>query len=624
MAMPVNSSNENSVSLDDTEQKQRLLEEAKAELTKKGNYHLDTHGICIGYVVFMQLTAYFIVDAIMEPTAEKYAEQFLEAGGAPLNVMNMLKSGYEGMAAITNTISTDMGNAFSSDVNAAITDAISRKIIEKFDPEQADAEYSQTNQLPGHIVEMLSHQAWRKTIYTLSERYPNSIMLSAALQHIASQGHQAEMTLLSSASLQTNVFYSLLAECLEKVSPADEENLREKIEKLVGISCQREQTYLVSQYLLHSVRQKMGSKAVGVWRIQQELESHMLDKYKRPQLAINIRLLLDGLVVGGGDRVADAVASIVQGAYAAPGDVASLYKEYYSAVSCDKPGPPIRILQNERVLAPMIDQAFGGLWGKASHDQRSDLLDKYIWLIAYATIGTDRPMSSTAKDELQQLVAQMKELRSELPIHPIQTQIYRAIPKVLHWINTPVLARIVLLWIRDVTTYDNFTYYNTYFTSTEVPALLLLLEEIAYRHPLLKPLVFAAYKDSFESRVPDFLPEKQIKLQKMVINRMAALAQLDYALPILNYFDAKRDDVDESVMVYFLHRLLVQFEAPYPDQFCKPVLELIKHTIDSVKAGKDKEVTCIRDFLASIDGDLARSLLSELPDSSASTPISIE
>ncbi|KAJ1866160.1 hypothetical protein LPJ78_002077 [Coemansia sp. RSA 989] len=596
--MPINSSNGNSVPLDDTEQKQRLLEEAKAELTKK--------------------------DAIMEPTAEKYVEQFLEVGGTPFNVMEMLRLGYEGLAAMTNAVNKDMGSAFSSDVSTAITDAVSRKIIERFDPEKADAEFSQTNQLPDHIVEMLSHQTWRKTIYMLSERYPDSTMLSAALQHIANQGHQAEMTSLSSASLQTHVFYSLLVECLEKVSPADEENLHEKIKELVSMSCQREQTYLVAQYLLHSVRQNMGSKAVGVWRLQEELESHMLDKYKRPQLAINIKLLLDGLVVGGGDRIADAVASIVQGAYAAPGDVASLYNEYYGAVSGGGSGPPIRILQNECVLAPMIDQAFGGLWGKASQDQRSDLLNKYIWLIAYATVGTDRPMTSTAKDELHKLITEMKELRSELPVHPLQTQIYQVIPKVLHWINTPILARIILLWIRDVTTYDSFTYYNTYFTSTEVPTLLLLLEEIAYRHPLLKPLVFAAYRDSFESRVPDFLPEKQIKLQKMVINRMAVLAQLDYALPILNYFSAKRNDIDESVMVYFLHRLLVQFEAPYPDQFCKPVLELITHTIDSVKAGKDKEVICIRDFLASINDDLARSLLSNLPDPTTSTPISIE
>ncbi|KAJ2454564.1 hypothetical protein EV183_001435 [Coemansia sp. RSA 2336] len=560
----------------------------------------------------------------MEPTAEKYAEQFLEAGGTPLNVMDMLRLGYEGLAAMTNAISKDFGSAFSSDVNTAIADAVSRKIVERFDPDKADAEFSQTNQLPDHIVEMLSHQAWRRTIYMLSERYPNSTMLSAALQHIANQGHQAEMTSLGSASLKTHVFYSLLVECLEKVSPADEENLHEEIEELVNISCQREQTYLVTQYLLHSVRQKMGSKAVGVWRLQEELESHMLDKYKRPQLAINIKLLLDGLAVGGGDRVADAVASIVQGAYAAPGDVASLYNEYHSAVSSGGSGPPMHILRNERVLAPMIDQAFGGLWGKASQEQRSDLLSKYIWLIAYATVGTDRPMTSAAKDELQNLISQMTELRNGLPVHPIQTQIYQVIPKVLLWINTPILARIVLLWIRDVTTYDNFTYYNTYFTSTEVPILLLLLEEIAYRHSLLKPLVFAAYRDSFESQIPDFLPEKQIKLQKMVINRMAVLAQLDYALPVLNYFSAKRDDIDESVMVYFLHRLLVQFEAPYPDQFCKPVLELITHAIDSVKAGKDKEVTCIRDFLANIDDDQARSLLSDLPDPAASTPISIE
>ncbi|KAJ1832417.1 hypothetical protein LPJ70_006568, partial [Coemansia sp. RSA 2708] len=138
------------------------------------------------------------------------------------------------------------------------------------------------------------------------------------------------------------------------------------------------------------------------------------------------------------------------------------------------------------------------------------------------------------------------------------------------------------------------------------------------------PLVFAAYKDSFESRVPDFPPEKQIKLQKMVINRIAVLAQLDYVLPVLNYFDAKKELIDESVIVYFLCRLLAQFDAPYPTEFYTPVLGLLQHAIDGVKVAKEKDVMCVRDFLARVDDDQARALGAMLVDDATGSPISID
>ncbi|KAJ2445261.1 hypothetical protein IWW46_001582 [Coemansia sp. RSA 2440] len=528
-------------------------------------------------------------------------------------------SSYEGLAAMTNMVSSDLGPVYGSGINSAIGEAVSCKIIKSFDPQVADSKYNETEQLPEYIEAMIPHQVWRKTIYRLSERHPGSTMLSAALQHIADQGYQAEMMSLSSAPLHTHIFYSLLAECLENMSPANEENIHQKLEELITAVCRREQTYLVARYIFHGVQQKLGAKAAGIRRIDDELETYMLDNYKRPQLAINIQLLLSGLVVGGGNSVVDAAASIIQEEYAATGDVASLYNEYHGAVVSGKPAPPVDILRNVCVLHPIIEQVFGHLWDTTVQKMRPELANKYIWLIAYAALCSNEPIDEATKDKLQQLVVQLKEVCQGLSIHPIQTQIYQAVPKILEWISVPILARVVLLWIRDVATYDNFTYYDTYFTSSEVPVLLLLLEEIAYRHPLLKPLVFSAYKDGFESQVPGFSPEKQLRLQKIIINRIALLAQLDYALPVIDYFAAKKEQIDESVMVYFLHRLLAQFEAPYPAEFLVPVLELINFTIDGVKAAKEKEIVYIRGFLASIDNEQARLLCAALPDEASVT-----
>ncbi|KAJ2708700.1 hypothetical protein H4R19_004622, partial [Coemansia spiralis] len=479
MSVSVNGSGDVHAPLSEAEQKQLAQEEAKRELSKQ--------------------------DAIMEPATPALVEQYLDAGGAPFSAMSLLMASYDGVAAMANMVVRDINGAFGGDQGSPALEGLSRKIVDSFDAQKADAEFAATKQLPEYVLAMLPHAVWRKTLYRLSAKHPTSTMVGAALQRIAEQGHQVELAALNSASLHTRVFCSLLAECVENMSGVNEENLEEQLQELLGAVCQREQTYFVAQYVLRSTRERAGRRAVGLQRIGQELESHMLQKYSYPQLAVHMRVLLEGLVVGGDDRVANAVVSIIQSSYAAPGDVMALYSAYHGALEEGRPPPTVHALRNERVLQPIVVQAFGCLWGAAAQDQRPDLVHRYMWLLAYAAhCPSGRAMDGTDKEKLEQLVAQMKVMRKELPIHPIQTHLNRVIPKVLEWISDPLLARVVVLWIQDVVTFDSYTYYRMYFHSSVVPAPLLLLEEIAFRHPLLKPLVLAAYRGSFESRVDDF------------------------------------------------------------------------------------------------------------------------
>ncbi|KAI8326504.1 hypothetical protein GQ54DRAFT_252893 [Martensiomyces pterosporus] len=559
------------------------------------------------------------LDSIMEPTTVAFVEQYLSAGGAPFNIMNLLMSSYEGLAAMANMVAADVLGAYGADEKAAVLDTVNLKIVESFDAKAADLEFIKTQQLPEYIESMLPHQVWRRTIYMLSERYPRSAMISAAIQRIADQGFQAEMTSLNSASLHTHVFYSLLAECFEKIAPADDGNIKERMRELVRTVCRREQTYFVAQYVFRNVQQKVGVGAAALQRIEDELETYMFDTYDRPQLAINMRLVLEGFSVGGNDSVANAVGSIIQSAHAAPGDVVSLYKQYHGALASGQPMPPARIVRNDRVMLPIIEQVFGHLWGSTSQNQRAELMDKYIWLIAYGTLCSDDQNGGVDESKMKQLIEQMREIREELPFRPTQTGFHKVVRRILDWISTPILARVVLLWVRDVLCYGNFTYYEMYFRSSEVPVPLLLLEEIAYRQPLQKPLVFAAYQDSFESKVPSFPAEKQIRLQKAVINRMAVLVQLSYSAPVLRYFIDNAQYMDESIIVYFIHRSLAQFEAPYPKEFYDPMLTLIEFAINGVKIAEEKDLANVRGFLDSIDEDLARKLYYQLPEEPMAT-----
>ncbi|KAJ2537178.1 hypothetical protein IWW43_000257 [Coemansia sp. RSA 1935] len=297
--------------------------------------------------------------------------------------MNLLMSSYEGLAAMTNMMSSNLGPVYGPGINSAISEAVNHKIIESFDPQVADSKYNETEQLPEYIEAMIPHQHNAQCSTTAHCR-----------PGLSGWNDVAEL----SATAHTHIFYLLLAECLENMSPANEESIHQKLEELITAVCRREQTYLVARYIFHGVQQKLGAKAAGIRRIDDELETYMLDNYKCPQLAINIQLLLSGLVVGGGNSAVDAAASIIQEEYAATGDVASLYNEYHGAVVSGKLAPPVNILRNGCVLHPIIEQVFGHLWDMTVQKLRPELANIYIWLIAYAALCSNEPIDEATKD----------------------------------------------------------------------------------------------------------------------------------------------------------------------------------------------------------------------------------
>ncbi|KAJ2802426.1 hypothetical protein H4R20_003281, partial [Coemansia guatemalensis] len=96
----------------------------------------------------------------MEPTTGAFVEQYLNAGGAPFNIMNLLTASYEGKAAMANMVCRDITDACGVGTKPAMLEAVSRLIVGSFDVQKADDEYNRTSQLPEYVEVMLAHQAW--------------------------------------------------------------------------------------------------------------------------------------------------------------------------------------------------------------------------------------------------------------------------------------------------------------------------------------------------------------------------------------------------------------------------------------------------------------------------------
>lgn len=97
------------------------------------------------------------------------------------------------------------------DVQSAVENNLKNMIIKYFDPKKADTIFSdETSGTPAWLTEMIGHPTWRNLIYKLAEDYPECLMLTFTVKLISDAGFQSEITSISTASQQLEVFSRIL------------------------------------------------------------------------------------------------------------------------------------------------------------------------------------------------------------------------------------------------------------------------------------------------------------------------------------------------------------------------------------------------------------------------------
>ena len=64
---------------------------------------------------------------------------------------------------------------------------------------------------------MIEHPTWRKLIYRLAEEYPDCLMLNFTIKLISDAGYQSEITSISTAAQQLEVFSRVLKTSITKI-----------------------------------------------------------------------------------------------------------------------------------------------------------------------------------------------------------------------------------------------------------------------------------------------------------------------------------------------------------------------------------------------------------------------
>ncbi|CAG8458862.1 23112_t:CDS:10 [Rhizophagus irregularis] len=487
-------------------------------------------------------------DSLFEPGIQNSVRDYLEiATEGTTAIFSSLVVSYRGYPSRANVLMS-MINAFSDQSPHNPNDPTARgreegieclkKVLKaKYDAKKIDETLMKNGRSLNPVLELIDKAEWRKVLYELSEKYPDSQFLNVLIRKIADQGFVGEIKHLKTASTYIEVYSKVLLDQFNTLLNADDASLSKFLPDLVKTASQHPHTYLFVQTLIKRLIQVPNGYPLR--KLAKELEKGVIDG--RNDLVITLRNLLSAPPA--------AIASSIFHIPPTPGDVVA-----------------------------------------------QDLKEKYLYLAAFASSAKELSNGKIDSSQVDSTFTTLKKLEAAVSKKGATTTEFGSIVKeILEYIDTPIASMALIFWIKHLLRDTSF--YEKHFKHHEVPIPHLLLEEIAYRHPYQRTHVFNAFKAELESNSWKLTPEIMLGLRQQLLDRMIYLIQLGFVIQVMMYIEKQTKKLEERLIIYFIKKVVQIIGPPYSKDFYCIMIKLIEPFDVVLEAQSDTRIL-IRQFLA--------------------------
>ncbi|BET00091.1 negative elongation factor [Nesidiocoris tenuis] len=505
-------------------------------------------------------------DYIMEPGIFSQLKRYFQAGGNPEQVIELLSHNYKAVAQMANLVAEWLitGGVKVNDVQAMVENHLKEMILKTFDPKKADTIFSEEGETPAWLTEMIEHPTWRSLIYRLAEEYPDCLMLNFTIKLISDAGFQGEITSISTAAQQIEVFSRVLKTAIIGFLTTSDD-WQKSIEECAKMVCHGQHTYVYSQVLLHVLsRENKGGFVMR--RLAQEIT-----KYAQSQHDVTpITMALNGAAAH--PQACQALSSMLARNTLNPADITVLYRSYNNPEP-----PPMELIRIPQFLELLVDALFRpGMKLNPEHK------GKYTYLLAHATSVWEVPANkktatkaSVNKDDFKQTLSAIEKAHAICSTSKGSTELIAEVNTIYHCIKFPVVSIGIVRWV-EVTVMEP-SYFKL---STEhTPIHLALLDEVVYNHPLLHHSILSLFIRLFESKQDELEILVQLEMKKMLIERMVNLLSRGCVVPVVKYIKQcwQRGDTDISLIRYFVTEVLEAIAPPYSWEFVALFLPMVEN-----------------------------------------------
>ncbi|KAF0526886.1 TH1 protein [Gigaspora margarita] len=435
-------------------------------------------------------------------------------------------------------------------------DALMNILLEKYDCLKIDHVIKDNIRALNPVIPLIQAPYWRKAIYALSEKYPESQFLNLLIRKIADANYINEIKHLKSASTNIDVFSKVLLDQFDNLITADEAGVSQSMPDLIKTAVQHPHSYLFVQSLIKHLSQERNGYPLR--KLAKELEKGVSNN--NMELVDNLR----NLIAAPPQPIAQSILRIPP----TPGDIVNLHKQY-----SQEPLPSPIYLRDPQLLYWLLNNAF--VPSEKTLNLKQDLKEKYLYLAAYAASAEERDDGTIDDSRVNTTFETLKKLQATLSRKGVIGLEFNAIVKdLLIYIDTPIASMATIFWIKYIL--RETAYYEKHFKTNEVPLPHYILEEIAFRHQYQRFHVFNAYKAELESSTR-FTPEVMTALRRQLMERMAYLVQIGFVMQVMTYIEKNLSRLDEKLVTIFIKKVISACGPPYSEEFYISMLKLIEY-----------------------------------------------
>lgn len=526
-------------------------------------------------------------DYIMEPTVFNTLKTYFQAGGSPEHVIQLLSENYSAVAQTVNLLAEwliQMG-VEPAQVQERVENHLKSLLIKHFDPQKADSIFTVEGETPAWLEQMIAHTTWRDLFYKLAEAHPDCLMLNFTVKLISDAGYQGEITSVSTACQQLEVFSRVLRTSLATLLDGGEQNLEKNLPEFAKMVCHGEHTYLFAQAMMSILAQEeQGGSAMR--RIGQEVQRYA---HERGHDASQITLALG--TAAAYPRACQALGAMLSKGALNPADITVLFKMFSSMDP-----PPVELIRVPAFLDLFMLSLF-----KPGAKINQDHKHKYIHILAYAASVVEtwkkNKRVNINKDELKSTSKAIETVHNLCcNENKGATELVAELSTLYQCIRFPVVAMGVLKWVDWTVSEPRYFQLQTDHT----PVHLALLDEISTCHQLLHPQVLQLLIKLFETEHSQLDVMEQLELKKTLLDRMVHLLSRGYVLPVVSYIRKclEKLNTDISLIRYFVTEVLDVITPPYTSDFVQLFLPILENDSIAGTIRTEGEHDPVAEFIA--------------------------
>uniref|UniRef100_A0A1I7YKB7 Negative elongation factor D n=1 Tax=Steinernema glaseri TaxID=37863 RepID=A0A1I7YKB7_9BILA len=310
-------------------------------------------------------------DFVMEPEVKMSAMAFIQAKGEPEDLIERLSENYLALGQTCNLIGDWLADLELEDtakpkkpgrgrrkaapvepasgafkncasVHESLESTMASLISRHFSMETVDRIFETDSEVGTEwLPQLITHKAWRRLVYDLSEKNPQCLMLTFCVKLISEAGFQHEISSVNTAARQLDIFCGVLVATLDSLLSEHSrgpgtESYERAFGELVKVACHSEHTYLYTQTILKVLMGRHdGMVRAACGHIANALRDAL---HKKDQTTAPVDLLL---LQSPEDKIpqnaVQAIQTMVSKRELNPGDVVTLHQATSSLyISCTK------------------------------------------------------------------------------------------------------------------------------------------------------------------------------------------------------------------------------------------------------------------------------------------------